>query len=99
MARLGRVCGVSWVRPGMLEDVSEASWTNFGASWSHLKGSWEDFGRVWGSFGGFLEAFWEHFLKIFCHLEQNVKMAKNMGKPMFFIDFGGSRRVLGLGKQ
>ena len=34
----------------------------------------------WGSLGGFLEAFW----KIFFHLEQNVKITKNLGKPMVF---------------
>ena len=64
----------------MPEGVSEASWGNFGTSWSHFRPSWEIFKGVWGSLGGFLEAFW----KIFFHLEQNVKIAKNLGKPRVF---------------
>ena len=75
LARLGRVWGVFWVRLGVPEDVLEASWGHFGTSY-------EDFGRVWGSLGGFLGACWEHFWKIFCHLEQNVQIAKNLGKTM-----------------
>ena len=56
-------------------------------------------GRIWEGFGRVLEAVWEHFWKIFCYLEQKVKIVKNPGKPRFFIDFSGSGRVLGLGKS
>ena len=80
LARLGRVSGVHWVRPGVPEGVSEASWGNFGTSWSRFRTSWENFAGVWGSLGGFLEAFW----KIFSHLEQIVKIVKNLGQPMAF---------------
>ena len=44
----------------------------------------ERLGRIWEGFGGVLEAFWEHFWKIFYHLEQKMKIAKNLGKSMVF---------------
>ena len=84
LARLGRIWGVPWVHPGVPEGVSEASWSNFGLSWSYVKTSREDLGGVRGSLGSFLGAFGEHFCKIFCYLEQNVKIAKDIGKPTVF---------------
>ena len=77
LARLGRVWGLLWVRPGVPEGVLEASWSHFGTSW-------EDLGGVLGSLGSFLGPFWEHFWRIFCHLEQYAKIAKNLGKPKVF---------------
>ena len=84
LASLGHVCGVPWVHPGVPEGVLEASWANFEASWNHFKASWADLGRVWGSLGSFLGPFWKHFWKIIGHLEQNVKIGKNLGKPIVF---------------
>ena len=49
-----------------------------------------------GGLGGVLGTFWEDFQRILCHLEQYVKIAKNLGKPMVFIDFRGSGRARGL---
>ena len=60
------------------------SWGHFETSWGHFGSSWEDLGGVSGGHGGFLTPVWDHFLKIFCHLEQNVKIAKNLRKPMVF---------------
>ena len=51
------------------------------AFWSVLRGFWKGYRD---SLGSFLGAFWEHFWKIFRGLEQNVKIAKNLGKPMVF---------------
>ena len=84
LARLGRIWGTPSVRRGVPEVVSEASWGNFGVSWGYFRTSWETSKWVWGSLGGFLGAFWEHFWKIFCYLEPNVKIAKNLRKPMVF---------------
>ena len=77
LARLGCVRDVLWVRLGASEGILEASW-------GHLGASWEDLGGVWVSLGSFLVPFWEYFWKIICHLKQNVKIAKNLGKPMVF---------------
>ena len=40
-------------------------------------------GRIWEGFGRVLEAFWEHFWKISCYLEQKVKIV-NHRKLMVF---------------
>ena len=77
LARLGRVSGVLWVRLGASEGVLEASW-------GHLGASWEDLGAVLGSLGGFLGPFWEHFRKIFCHLEQYAKIQQKPRKTYGF---------------
>ena len=61
LARLGRVWGMPWVRPGVSEGVLKASWGNFEASWVVLG----RLGRISERFGGVLEAFWEHFGSIF----------------------------------
>ena len=87
LARLGRVWGVPWVHPGVPDGVLEASWGHFEASWGHFGTSWEDLGGVLGSLGGFLGPFWEHFWRIFCHLDQYAKIAKNLRKPMVFHRF------------
>ena len=84
LASLGHVWGVPWVHPGVPEGVLEAPWADFEGSWDHFGTSWADFGGIWGSLGSFLGPFWKHFWKIICHLEQNVKIAKNLRKPMVF---------------
>ena len=92
LVRLERIWGVPWVRPGVPESVSKASWSYFGTSWKDLE-------EVWGSLGGFLEAFWEYFWKIFYHLGQNAEIAKNLRKPMVFHCFlrfwegSGTRKI------
>ena len=77
LARLGRICSVLWLCLGAPESVLEVSW-------GHLGASWEDLGRVLGSLGGSLAAFWMLFPRILCFLEQNLKIAKNLGKPVVF---------------
>ena len=66
--------------PGLLPGILVFSWEAFGLSWAA-------FGEVWRSLGSFLAPFWKHFWKIICHLEQNVKIAKNQRKPMVFHRF------------
>ena len=58
LARLGRVWGVPWVRPGVPEGVLEASWGHFEPSWDNFGTSWEDLGRVLGTLGSFPGPFW-----------------------------------------
>ena len=77
MAHLGYVWGVLRVRIGASGGVLEVSW-------GHLGTSWEGLGGVLGSLGGFVGAFYKLFSRIFCHLEQYAKIAKNLGKPMVF---------------
>ena len=84
LASLGHVWGVPWVHLGVPEGVLEASWANFEGSWNYFGASWVDFRRGWRSLGSFLGPFWEYFWKIICHLKENVKIAKNLGKPMVF---------------
>ena len=76
--------GVSWTRiSGVLGCVLECqrvSWSHFGGRWCHFRMFWKDLGEVWESLGGFLGA----FLEVFCDLEENAKMVKNLGKPMVF---------------
>ena len=79
-ARLERALGAFWSAGGRLG----RSRGHVEASWGHFGVSWEDLGGVWGSLGGFLGSLWIHFWKIFGHLEQNVKIAKNLRKPMVF---------------
>ena len=55
LARLGRIWGVPWVRPGVPEGVLEPFWGALVPFESVL-------GGVWGSLGGFLGAFLEDFL-------------------------------------
>ena len=61
LARLGRIWGTPWVRRGVPEVVSEASWGNFGRLGAILG----RLGRLLDRFGGVLEVFWEHFGSIF----------------------------------
>ena len=69
--------GHSWAHLGASGRVLEPSWGHLGAYRERLR-------RVMGSLGGVLGTFWEDFQRIFCHLEQHVKIAKNLGKPMVF---------------
>ena len=57
-----------------------------------------DLGGAVAGLGRFPAAFWVLFCNIFCHLEQYGKIAKNLGKPMVFIDFSGFGRARGLRK-
>ena len=54
------------------------------ASWGHLGVSGAALGGFSAGLGSLLGDFWEHFLKIFFHLEQHAKIAKNIGKLMVF---------------
>ena len=72
-AHLVRAVGASWSARMRLGAILG----RFGAILNRL-------GRIWEGFGRVLEAFWEHFWKIFCYLEQKVKIVKNPGKPMVF---------------
>ena len=71
--------------------AGNAFWVCLSASGVRLGGVLGEFGvsRVGlggflASLGSFLGDFWEHFSKIFCHLEQYAKIAKNLGKTMVF---------------
>ena len=68
-------------------------------SWGHLGVSGVALGGFLAGLGSFLGDFWEHFLKIFCHLEQYAKIAKNIENLRFFIDFRGFGRVPGFEKS
>ena len=48
------------------------------------RGFVSDFKWIWEGFGGVLEASWDHFWKLFCHLEQKMEIVKNLEKPMVF---------------
>ena len=52
-----------------------------------LEAIWGFFGKGLGNLGGFQGTFSEYFWKMFYHLEQNVKIAKNLRKPMVFHKF------------
>ena len=58
LVRLERIWGVPWVRPGVPEGVSKASWSYFGTSWKDLEEVWEP----WGLSGSILGVFLEDFL-------------------------------------
>ena len=64
-----------------------------------LEAIWGIFGKGLGNLGGFQGTFSEYFWKMFCHLEQNVKIAKNLRKPMVFNGFLSSGKVPGLRKS
>ena len=68
-AHLVRAVGASWSATMRLGAILG----RFGAILYRL-------GRIWEGFGGVLEAFWEHFWKIFCYLEQKVKIVKNLSE-------------------
>ena len=80
--------GLSWCISGVsgarLGYVLKRQGCVLEGSWSHLGASWQGLGGILGSLGGFLGAFWEHFRRIFCHLDEYVKIAKNVGKPIVF---------------
>ena len=51
-------------------------------SWGHLEAFWADHGGVLASLGGLPGVSLKHFWKILCHLEQKMKIAKNLRKPI-----------------
>ena len=69
--------GASWAHLGRALGASWSARRRLGAILGRVGAILECFGRIWEGFGGVLEAFWEHFWKIFCHLEQQVKIAKS----------------------
>ena len=71
--------GASWANLGRAMDASWSARKSLGAILGRLGAILERLGRIWEGFGGVLEAFWEHFWKIFCHLVQNVQVAKTWG--------------------
>ena len=76
--RPGRAWNTSWVR---LRASGVRLGGVLGPSWGVLG---VGLGGFLASLGSFLGDFWEHFLKIFCHLEQYAKIAKNLRKPIVF---------------
>ena len=79
-----RVLGASGARLGCAVECQRLSRRRLGAILGRLGAILGRLGRLLDRFGGVLEVFWEHFWKIFCYLEPNVKIAKNVGKPMVF---------------
>ena len=75
-----------WVRLKASEVCLEGV---LGPSWASLADLGEDLGSLGGPPGTFLKDFWI----ICCNLEQYVKIAKNIGKRRFFIDFRGDWEV------
>ena len=90
---LGGILGGTWSILGGTWSILGGTWGILVTFWGHLGASWESLGRVLGGLGGFQRPCWKHSWRISVHLKQFMKIAKNLGKPMVFIDFHGSGRV------
>ena len=72
---LGGILGGTW-------SILEGFWSLLGTFWAHHGASWESLGRVLGGLGAFQGRFWKHSWRISVHLEQFMKIVKNLGKSM-----------------
>ena len=85
VVRLGCVWNTYWVRRRAFWSRLEAILGGLGR---FLEGFWRVLGTFWDDLGS-------TFSRIYCHLKQNVKIAKNLSKPLVSLIFedSGARKI------